>query len=437
MFPANLKAAVFILQFLVVFVGCKTRGGSSDLRNDLGAKPVSTACWHAEMMRVHDHLLSNTGALKDDRLVTGIADLSYVGEGNALSSKMVAYGTTDRCHLVIAFRGTDTSNFDNLTRDMSANVNALIENGYHKGFTKSASYYAGQVSDLLKVQRELCKDEKSRKISITGHSLGGAVSYAIANVAMRSDLPENGVELVLFGSPRVAASAAPAESFPAVHYIVHNDWITNLPPNPPFRDLTVTNFEFESASIVEPSAVSGQFLIQNHVPAYYRKKMELFCKSQSNPKSIAGVSHSFSSATVDSLLRTGRAGLDAAVSILPDTNSVGGKLPTGGETVSILVNTPNSSKGDPEVWNRGDGENFAGAEACNFTKIIGFTSKTTEGRNYYCNDERTGFNNDVISFCDSKCQSGKSGRCVSGCQDAFHDFCTGLWSCETGLRRRQ
>lgn len=189
---------------------------------------------------------------------------------------------------------------------------------------------------------------KKPKITLTGHSLGGAIAHLMANVILLSKpsaVEADDIDLVLFGSPRTSNHrAAPDPVKNAVHYYKRADIVTNLPSNPPYIELTKNNFEFpKQENYLQWEDQNGAPLIKNHLPKYYLENMDSYCAGKLIPTLKEGIDHGLIDSVWESAIHGGRAALDEVVSFLPDQTASGAKLPTGSQTVAGLL-TPNPSK---------------------------------------------------------------------------------------------
>lgn len=120
--------------------------------------------------------------------------------------------------LVIAFRGINVRSFDNF--DDTINI-SFGPHGAHKGFV-------GALSGLWKVMSpSVDKLRTSRKVWVTGHSLGGALSLILAGLCI--DLEVEAIHS--FGAPR-AGSLGFSSSIKTPHarWVNHHDVVTHMPP---------------------------------------------------------------------------------------------------------------------------------------------------------------------------------------------------------------
>lgn len=137
-----------------------------------------------------------------------------------------AYRFMNKNDLVIACRGTQPNEFNDIKADLNAvPVMAETISRVHKGFKT-------EVDDLW----PMIEQDISRKANVTkhlwvcGHSLGGAMATIIANRAENNIDLNNPIELYTFGSPRVGWPTY-VKSFGTVHHRWknNNDIVTTVP----------------------------------------------------------------------------------------------------------------------------------------------------------------------------------------------------------------
>ena len=139
-----------------------------------------------------------------------------------------AYSFANESDVVIAFRGTEPNEWNDIKADMDA-TKALAETvGHvHRGFKK-------EVDDLWPQLEEMLVDNKqnlAKKLWFTGHSLGGAMASICAGRCLLSHIDTQPEQVHTFGSPRGGAK----------RYINHAKvdyyrWVNNndiVPRSPP------------------------------------------------------------------------------------------------------------------------------------------------------------------------------------------------------------
>jgi len=131
-----------------------------------------------------------------------------------------AFAADDGAAVVVAFRGTETGDLDDLKTDMDILLEPWPGGGrVHRGFREALDLVWDEIRDHL----EHVSGE--REIWFTGHSLGGA----LATLAARRWSPTRG--LVTFGSPRVGDVAfRAAHAVPTWRVVNNNDAVSRLPP---------------------------------------------------------------------------------------------------------------------------------------------------------------------------------------------------------------
>ena len=137
-----------------------------------------------------------------------------------------AYRFMNKTDLVIACRGTQPTEFNDIKADLNAiPVVAETISRVHKGFKE-------EVDELW----PMIEEDVARKVNCTknlwicGHSLGGAMATIIANRAECNIDLNNPVELYTYGSPRVGWPTY-VKSFNTVHHRWknNNDIVTTVP----------------------------------------------------------------------------------------------------------------------------------------------------------------------------------------------------------------
>ena len=135
-----------------------------------------------------------------------------------------AYSFANDNDIVIACRGTEPNEWNDLKADMDA-AKALAETvgRVHRGFKK-------EVDDLWPLlEKKLAND--TRKLWFTGHSLGGAMATICAGRCLLSTIKTSPEHLCTFGSPRVGnkryINHAKIDYF---RWVNNNDIVTRSPP---------------------------------------------------------------------------------------------------------------------------------------------------------------------------------------------------------------
>jgi len=129
-----------------------------------------------------------------------------------------AYVASNKDEIIIAFRGTEPTEFS----DIKADLNALHFHGYHRGFYTE---YLKNCSAIEKDVQQLLK-KKDRPVYVCGHSLGGAISTVFSDI--NDDIVTG---LYTFGSPR-ALSWRRAKEFKVPHFRCRNN--NDVVPTVPF-----------------------------------------------------------------------------------------------------------------------------------------------------------------------------------------------------------
>ena len=395
---------------------------------------TSEACWHAQLMQIHSGMINDPASIltytleKDGKEFIHNSKI-YASGQMMKGSRMEVFETQKACDIIISFRGTyQHTGATDFIQDFNF-IPTKEGPDYHPGFIDIANSYKSNIKKVLADARQKCgKDEI--KVTLTGHSMGGSVAYAVANILENVNL--GSPELVLFGAPRVVTrSSERVERVKGVHYFIDQDPVVVSVPGTVFKDLTNKMYRFKKIPITQEVAITGHELIQNHLPTNYVKKMNRWCEGLEKPIATSKITHTLLDAGGDAAKRVSRAIIDAGGGlVLPDISAKGEKLPRLTEGVDIFLNNPDNSKpalGAPK--NSGDGKFFAVNLAC--SKGTVFKSKTKAGRNYFCNGTH-GFNSVAQRACLNPCRSevdSQQKACLQGCYDHMHQFCIGNWSC--------
>ncbi len=139
-----------------------------------------------------------------------------------------AYSFANDRDIVIAFRGTEPNEWNDIKADMDA-TKALAETvGHvHRGFKKEVDDLWPQLEEMLVAN----KTNLAKKLWFTGHSLGGAMASICAGRCLLSHIDTQPEQVHTFGSPRVGTK----------RYINHAKidyyrWVNNndiVPKSPP------------------------------------------------------------------------------------------------------------------------------------------------------------------------------------------------------------
>lgn len=107
-----------------------------------------------------------------------------------------AYAFSNNIDIVIACRGTEPTEWNDLKADINA-IQALAETvgRVHRGFKK-------EVDDLWPVLEKML-EKNDKTLWFTGHSLGGAMATICASRCTLSHIKTNPMQVQTFGSPRV------------------------------------------------------------------------------------------------------------------------------------------------------------------------------------------------------------------------------------------
>jgi len=135
-----------------------------------------------------------------------------------------AYSFTNGIDIVIACRGTEPSEWNDLKADVNA-TQALAETvgRVHRGFKK-------EVDDLWPVlEKMLISNQKN--LWFTGHSLGGAMATICAGRCVLSHINSTPLQVQTFGSPRVGNKRYINNvKIDYLRWVNNNDIVTRSPP---------------------------------------------------------------------------------------------------------------------------------------------------------------------------------------------------------------
>ncbi len=139
-----------------------------------------------------------------------------------------AYSFANEQDIVIAFRGTEPNEWNDIKADIDA-TKALAETvGHvHRGFKK-------EVDDVWPMLEKMLISHKQnlvKKLWFTGHSLGGAMASICAGRCLLSHIDTQPEQVHTFGSPRVGTKRyinhAKIDYF---RWVNNNDIVTRTPP---------------------------------------------------------------------------------------------------------------------------------------------------------------------------------------------------------------
>ena len=153
----------------------------------------------------------------------GFTDITfYTNDGSQ------AYSFSNDVDIVIAFRGTEPNEWNDIKADMDASK-ALAETvGHvHRGFKK-------EVDDLWPSLQEMLvgnKQNLGKKLWFTGHSLGGAMASICAGRCLLSHIDTQPEQVHTFGSPRVGTKRYINHAkIDYYRWVNNNDIVTRSPP---------------------------------------------------------------------------------------------------------------------------------------------------------------------------------------------------------------
>ena len=139
-----------------------------------------------------------------------------------------AYSFANQHDIVLAFRGTEPNEWNDIKADIDA-TKALAETvGHvHRGFKKEVDDVWPQLEKMLISH----KQNLVKKLWFTGHSLGGAMASICAGRCLLSHIDTQPEQVHTFGSPRVGTKRyinyAKIDYF---RWVNNNDIVTRTPP---------------------------------------------------------------------------------------------------------------------------------------------------------------------------------------------------------------
>ncbi|KAF8595786.1 alpha/beta-hydrolase [Ceratobasidium sp. AG-I] len=144
--------------------------------------------------------------------IPGFVPYATGGDGNAVPLWYVGWWPS-ASSVVVAHEGTDPTQFLSLLTDASAlfgTVNPTLFPGLpstisvHSGFRDA---HAASAVAVLTTVKKILAEKGATKVSVAGHSLGGALALLDA-VYLRANLPSTiAIKTVTFGQPRVGNQA--------------------------------------------------------------------------------------------------------------------------------------------------------------------------------------------------------------------------------------
>ncbi len=153
-----------------------------------------------------------------------LADLGLTAEELIDRDGAQAYVFGSETDLVIACRGTEPDEWNDLKADVNAlTVLAETVGRVHRGFKR-------EVDDLWpKIERIVGNDR--RVLWFTGHSLGGAIATISAGRCYLSHVPATPQHVYTYGAPRVGTRRYVNHvSLELTRWVNNNDIVTRIPP---------------------------------------------------------------------------------------------------------------------------------------------------------------------------------------------------------------
>lgn len=135
-----------------------------------------------------------------------------------------AYAFANQKDIVVACRGTEADEWNDLKADINA-AQALAETvgKVHRGFKK-------EVDDLWPILEKKL-ESNTKNLWFTGHSLGGAMATICAGRCLLSKIDSSPIQIQTFGSPRVGNNRYINHAqVDYIRWVNNNDIVTRSPP---------------------------------------------------------------------------------------------------------------------------------------------------------------------------------------------------------------
>ncbi len=139
-----------------------------------------------------------------------------------------AYSFANDNDIVIAFRGTEPNEWNDIKADLNvAKVLAETVGRVHRGFKK-------EVDDLWPMLKEMLSQDQQtldKNLWFTGHSLGGAMAAICAGRCLLSHIKTSPEQIHTFGSPRIGTRRYVNHAkIDFYRWVNNNDVVTRAPP---------------------------------------------------------------------------------------------------------------------------------------------------------------------------------------------------------------
>jgi len=172
--------------------------------------------------------LSMIAYLKPDQTEKAAKRLGFTDTVYYNNDGSQAYSFSNESDIVIAFRGTEPNEWNDIKADMDA-TKALAETvgRVHRGFKKEVDDIWPQLEEMLVSN----KTNLAKNLWFTGHSLGGAMASICAGRCLLSHIDTSPIQIHTFGSPRVGTKRY--INYAKVDYyrwVNNNDIVTKTPP---------------------------------------------------------------------------------------------------------------------------------------------------------------------------------------------------------------
>ena len=162
--------------------------------------------------------------LPEEEVILAVEPLKFFGVKFYNQGGAQAYSLISETDHVIACRGTEPNEWNDLKADMNARTAVAETIGrVHRGFKQ-------EVDDLWPILEKALLDN-TKTLWFTGHSLGGAMTTICAGRCLLSYISSNPEQVYTYGSPRVGNKRYINHAkVDYLRWVNNNDIVTRVPP---------------------------------------------------------------------------------------------------------------------------------------------------------------------------------------------------------------